>query len=131
MHAGMASKSMQDLPGTPTVSNGNTNCQAASQERVSSSLTTSDSEASSDSEEPGSIYDAIMAAFRGQPDLLAEVQAVLSTGPEHYRSCTSKTKRTSSERTSQDNSQTPAKSLKRRRGADSQGGIPKDDESSK
>jgi hypothetical protein len=130
MHPVIAFKSMQDIPATPTVANDNTNCQATSQERVSSSSTASDNEASPDSESPGSIYDAIIAAIRGQPDLLAEVQAILSIGPELSRTCTTGTKRTS-ERTSQDNSQTPAKSLKRRRAADSQGGIPKDEESSK
>lgn len=132
MRADTAFESIQGCPPSPIVAIGDAICHATGgQEWLASSSITLDDEASRDSEVPDGIYDVIIAAFRGQPDLLPEVHAILSTGSESYRTFAAGRKRTSSERTCLDTSQTPAKSPKRCRATDGHSGTPEDEDSSK
>lgn len=79
------------------------------------------------SEQSNSICDLVLAAFRGEPDLLPDVYAILHRESEAYREITAGTKGTSTSRQSKDTTKAPRGSSKRPRSAYDVDGTPNDE----
>lgn len=126
LHIGDQFSSVRGCPNTSVSTLDNLIDHATNSKQSTPDFISSIDKAKHDSKVPNGIYDVIMAAFRGQPELFPQVHAILNTSGL-YRTFAGRNKRSSSESISLGSAQMPRKSPKNRRVADVHGGMPEDE----
>lgn len=100
---------------------------ATSSDSFDSDSVTSEDNTNEGSEQSDSICDLVLAAFRGEPDLLPDVYAILHRESEAYRAIAAGTQESSAGQQARDATKTPHGSSKRPRADDEGDGTPEDE----